>query len=288
MMRRKDFEEVASALEVYGREYPDLDAIMRRHKNVRYDTLLSIYSQECTRRVQTSIGRIRAEDSLASLERRFLAGESFAHMCHETKTPPCVLMRLMLARMLGLGKQVVSKCLKDPIHILQLNCKTLPVHQADHLKLRLAMDVEMCTASDHVFAPYVDGLRSAVGLEFESVLEERLRAAGVSYRGEEALRAEGLAKTPDAKLDVPVAVRGRIVHWIDSKASFCDDWTFKTKGVDQFQGYVNRYGPGMVIYWFGFIQELNNHPDVLLVDDFPPMEDIVQLSTERVSRAVSP
>ena len=43
-----------------------------------------------------------------ALQRRFLAGESVAHMCHDAKTPPCVLMRLLLARILGVGKQVRS------------------------------------------------------------------------------------------------------------------------------------------------------------------------------------
>jgi hypothetical protein len=104
-----------------------------------------------------------------------------------------------------------------------------------------------------------------------------LREAGIAFRGEEELRAEGQAKTPDVKLDVPIAVKGRIVNWIDSKASFCDQWTYKNKGLEQFQGYVNRYGPGMVIYWFGYLADLNNHPDVYLIDDFPPEEEIICL-----------
>jgi CDAN1-interacting nuclease 1 len=34
---------------------------------------------------------------------------------------------------------------------------------------------------------------------------------------------------------------------------------------------VYRYGPGMVIYWFGFIDELDCHRDegILLYDCFP-------------------
>ena len=40
---------------------------------------------------------------------------------------------------------------------------------------------------------------------------------------------------------------------------------------------MNRYGPGLVIYWFGFIEELNTHKDVLLIDDFPAAEHIVRL-----------
>uniref|UniRef100_A0A061RSC3 CDAN1-interacting nuclease 1 n=1 Tax=Tetraselmis sp. GSL018 TaxID=582737 RepID=A0A061RSC3_9CHLO len=39
--------------------------------------------------------------------------------------------------------------------------------------------------------------------------------------------------------------------------------------MEQYQQYVNRYGPGLVIYWFGFVRELQDNPDVLLVDDFP-------------------
>ena len=38
----------------------------------------------------------------------------------------------------------------------------------------------------------------------------------------------------------------------------------------QVTSYINRYGPGMVIYWFGFLQSLNGHcKDVLLVNGFP-------------------
>ena len=51
------------------------------------------------------------------------------------------------------------------------------------------------------------------------------------------------------------------------------------KGTDQFQGYVNRFGPGMVVYWLGVIDELaeESGADVLLVDDFPGHQEITQL-----------
>ena len=47
---------------------------------------------------------------------------------------------------------------------------------------------------------------------------------------------------------------------------------------DQFTKYVNRYGPGMVVYWFGFVDELQEEENsLILVDSFPSTEDIVQL-----------
>ena len=74
--------------------------------SVAYDTLLSIYSQECTRRVMQSMKRVGADENLEKVEQRFLNGESVAHICHDMKTPPVVLLRLLLAKMLGVGKQV--------------------------------------------------------------------------------------------------------------------------------------------------------------------------------------
>jgi hypothetical protein len=108
-------------------------------------------------------------------------------------------------------------------------------------------------------------------------LEESLAAEGIPFVTEKDLRADRHARTPDIKLEVPIAVKGRIVNWIDSKASFSDPLVHVEKGVEQFQGYVNRFGPGMVIYWHGIIDELDTDPNVLLVDAFPDSKDIVKL-----------
>lgn len=48
---------------------------------------------------------------------------------------------------------------------------------------------------------------------------------------------------------------------------------------EQFQAYVNRFGPGMVVYWFGFVRELLDEPEadtVHLVDGFPGEDRIVR------------
>ncbi|CAB3988739.1 Hypothetical predicted protein, partial [Paramuricea clavata] len=88
---------------------------------------------------------------------------------------------------------------------------------------------------------------------------------------ENDMRSQGYDKTPDFKLQVPIAVDGRVVNWIESKASFGDESSHKTYLKDQFWSYWNRFGPGMVIYWFGFIDELDCNRDkgIILSDQFP-------------------
>ena len=43
----------------------------------------------------------------------------------------------------------------------------------------------------------------------------------------------------------------QVVCWIDSKALFGDELTHRADVLPQAEAYVHRYGPGLVIYWFG-------------------------------------
>ena len=46
----------------------------------------------------------------------------------------------------------------------------------------------------------------------------------------------------------------------------------------QYAKYLNRFGPGAIIYWFGFCSELAGmNPNILVLDKFPDGCDIVQL-----------
>jgi hypothetical protein len=43
----------------------------------------------------------------------------------------------------------------------------------------------------------------------------------------------------------------KVICWIDSKALFGDENTHQTSVLPQAQSYVHRFGPGLVLYWFG-------------------------------------
>jgi hypothetical protein len=78
------------------------------------------------------------------------------------------------------------------------------------------------------------------GLEYEYILYEKLRSTGIPFQTEDELRAKGYPKTPDVKLVFPISVNGFVVNWIDSKASFGDEYCHKSNLQEQFWSYKNR------------------------------------------------
>ncbi len=259
--------------------FPDMDALKAQHPGVSLDALVSICSQESARRIKANHGRhVRGIEAHA---KRYLAGEDVFDIADQIDFPPCQLMRLLLEHLLSLSHKSVGPCLRDPFGKIPASPpERTPAHaHGPALCARLRSDVERCVAWDHVASPAVDTLRHTAGREYEDLLEHSLTKLGVPFVTEQALRAEGHAKTPDIKLELPIAVKGRVVNWIDSKASFCDPLVHVERGAEQFQGYVNRFGPGMVVYWLGVIDEVADESvgDVLLVDDFPDEADVVKL-----------
>ena len=259
--------------------FPDMDALKAQHPGVSLDALVSICSQESARRIKANHGRhVRGIEAHA---KRYLAGEDVFDIADQIDFPPCQLMRLLLEHLLSLSHKSVGPCMRDPFGKIPASPpERTPAHaHGPALCARLRSDVERCVAWDHVASPAVDTLRHTAGREYEDLLEHSLTKLGVPFVTEQALRAEGHAKTPDIKLELPIAVKGRVVNWIDSKASFCDPLVHVERGAEQFQGYVNRFGPGMVVYWLGVIDEVADESvgDVLLVDDFPDEADVVKL-----------
>lgn len=72
------------------------------------------------------------------------------------------------------------------------------------------------------------------------------------------------------------------MNWIDSKALFADDSTY-LEHAEQLKGYNNRYGRGMVIYWYGFTESIlalvREDGDMIAVTDSFPLE-ILSPTTE--------
>lgn len=80
-----------------------------------------------------------------------------------------------------------------------------------------------------------------MGQQYEVKLHKEVLALNLAFRNEEQLRKNGYDKTPDVKLDVPVAMDGFVVNWIESKALFGDKDLHKDYMRNQYLSYWNRY-----------------------------------------------
>jgi len=159
-------------------------------------------------------------------------------------------------------KSVVSSMMKDPF--------TIP-------DARLSYEVRACILHDVGYGCVTDSIRHMVGNEYEDKLKDVVGKLNVPFQDETELRKLGYDKTPDIKLHIPIAVDGKVVCWIESKASFGTPESHQQYLEDQYYSYLNRFGPGLVIYWFGFVDELSKETENILLSDGFPSQDRITL-----------
>lgn len=81
-------------------------------------------------------------------------------------------------------------------------------------------------------------------------LQEQLRQQNIRFLSEDIQKTNRHVRTPDCALLTPIEVHGHLCHWVESKACFGDRPTLEDTEREQFHSYVERVGPGVVIYWY--------------------------------------
>ncbi|XP_029456069.1 uncharacterized protein C15orf41 homolog isoform X3 [Rhinatrema bivittatum] len=152
-------------------------------------------------------------------------------LANEMDLSPALMAQIVLERFLQeqepttASKPIVNSMLRDP--------SLIPYRT-------LANQVFQCTLNDCCYGPLVDCIKHSTGHEHEVLLREKLLENHLAFLEEDQLRDKGYDKTPDFILEVPVAVEGHIIHWIESKASFGDESSHQAYLQDQFWSYWNR------------------------------------------------
>lgn len=143
---------------------------------------------------------------------------------------------------------------------------------------KLSLNVCHCVINDNQEGAVADVARRCIGEEYEIRLKELARKAGMVFYDEGDLRREGYDKTPDLKMAVPFLYKGKVVNWIESKALFGNHEAHKRYLSEQLTSYVNRFGPGIVIYWLGYIEDIKyykeNEDHITILNSFPDFEDM--------------
>lgn len=173
----------------------------------------------------------------------------------------------MVAQTHGLSvcalSRFVLRSLYSPDKVSEyLNCPSDIPHE--QLSAILVAEIDPKGDLSH---PTWDSRRRAHGERKEQELKEILRAQNILFFTESDLRKFGYPKTPDFKLAFPIGLNQNPICWIESKALFGDEIAHSEYTKSQYQPYVSRFGPGAVIYWHGYIDELAGQLDGIHVFD---------------------
>ncbi|XP_060069679.1 CDAN1-interacting nuclease 1-like [Ylistrum balloti] len=276
-MKLAVYNEIVDLMRKYKTRDEALRHIAPRYPDVSVGALGSIFAQDYQKKMRKTHHLHYSPDTTEYYYDKYKDGVDSGQkhvimtIARNIDLSPSLLSRMILERHLSRTKyggdnpprSQVTQMMKDTTLIEN------PV---------LANEIYECVLSDDQYGPLVDKIKHSIGHEYEFKLNRTLDSLKLSYIGEDQMRAKGYDKTPDVKLEVPIAVDGHMVNWIESKASFGDEYSHRSYLKDQFWSYWNRFGPGMVIYWFGFIDELDSNTEkgIILRDSFP--ESIVRLN----------
>lgn len=269
-MKISEYQNITSEISKHRKQRDEcVKYLNEKYPSVCKDTLSSIYSQLYQRKIKKDYPKHHRRNTINKYTHQYhtsvLKREKEGFVSRLAKTidfPPTLLARILLEELLketsqgNVSKILISQCIKNPLSI------------PDKI---LSREVEICIQNDQLCGPVIESIKREIGLKYEKVLHDTLMKKDIAYYHEDTLRKEGYDKTPDFKLVVPILVDSHVIHWIESKALFGDEESHSGYLENQFWSYTNRFGPGLVIYWFGFIDELdvNLERGLMLRDDFP-------------------
>ncbi|XP_067137204.1 CDAN1-interacting nuclease 1 isoform X1 [Centruroides vittatus] len=245
-----------------------LDSLNEKFSGISERTLGSIISQEYQKKTKRFYHMHHSPDVTNSYYEQYLKASKtckqpgyLLDIAEKADLSPALMARIILEKYYtkdgeSVNKQQINQIMKD----------TTLIEDKD-----FAVEIYLCILNDEMYGYVSDVTKQCIGIDYENKLKNDLQILGVAFTDEDELREKGYDKTPDIKLEVPIAVDGHIINWIESKASFGDEENHKTYLKEQYWSYWNRFGPGLVIYWFGFIEELDTNQDkgILLKDHMP-------------------
>lgn len=223
--------------EIYRRLEEHSLGFLSRKFCIEKEILQSILNLKLVRRNKELHRRIRRETG--ELLQRWEDGESLLEISSSLGFSPILTSSfVMLER--GFTKGEFRMMLRKPGEIKDR---------------RLRKEIEAVVEKDFLYSPWAHALQRKRGRMGEEILKDWLKS-----RGADLVMQKKYKKTPDFLLKEPLHLKGLDVYWADSKAIFCDEEEHKRYLKKQFCDYLQSFGPGLVVYWYGFM------------DSVPPLE----------------
>lgn len=206
------------------------------------NTLLAILTQKKVRKTKGIFHSIDKEE----IKRRWNSGESISSISSSLDFSP-VLTASMLT---NLTKHEFRKMLEKSEEIKDG---------------RLRKEIKEALEDDFVYSPAAHKAQMARAKAGEDAIGKWLLAKGIGFTAEKESKNK---KTPDFLLSEAIDIEGRKIYWIDSKALFGDEIEHRRCIKKQFSHYLETFGSGMVVYWYGFVDSIAAIEPRILVKDF--------------------
>ncbi len=226
-------------MELYRRlETPE--DVERVAKEAGYDPelLLVIYTQRVTRDATKKFYKVKKHSN--KLHWMWKQGKGFVDIAREYEFPP-ILTALMILEEDKVSRKQFWKYLQDLDNVEDI---------------RLHRDLSDAAKADAIYSPEGSARQYARGRWGERKLQEWLDRHGVPYRTENQVRHQ-FDKTPDTVLGEPLEMNGSKITWIESKATFGDPVEVRRHIGRQLKPYTEIFGDGIVVYWFGYVEDVN-------------------------------
>ena len=178
------------------------------------------------------------------------AGKSIVKIAEERSFPPVLIARLLLSAM-GFSRRKVKR--------LALGSE----RTGDE---RLDAELAEAQAKDFVFSRRAHERQRLRGELGEEIVKAWLQSRGAAFISEDSMVKAAGAKTPDFLVS-GLRVLGMRVRWVESKAVFADEEEHRLYMKRQLSHYIENFGPGIVVYWYGYVDSiLGENKDLLILD----------------------
>ncbi len=218
--------------------------------NITPQIAYSLHSQHIIKHVKRNHYRIK--NLSPYLYRSWKHGKSILKISKEKRFPSALIASFILAEH-GMKKRETQQILLNP----EL-CKNR----------RLTQELKDALEKDRVYSPSLNDRRAIEGRKGEKRLEDYLDEQGIEYYAEHDLRGnKNFPKTPDILFKKhEVNIKGYLVNWIESKSNFGSPSEFRNHYRKQLSSYTVLYGPGIVVYWYGFVKGVNKDSSIVVVE----------------------
>ena len=238
-MNKKTYQQIYQELE----SHEDISKVSNKY-SVSISTISSISHQKTVRNVKKYHSRIVQKSP--RMVKSWHKGKTILELARQNRFPPVLIASIMLKEMGLKSKSII----KNPAILSNK---------------RLKQDVIQAIDNDMDFSPRGHEVQSRLGDLGEELIHDWLTDYDLDFLTESEMNKEPNAKTPDFLLKESIDVNGSKVKWIESKAVFADETEHNRYQKKQLGFYEELFGPGMVVYWYGYLDTItpNNY---LIVD----------------------